>query len=99
MSSKFKMPLILEEEFFKTIDMGKALGFDYKDKEVGQASILLATDIASHGLDIPMADLAINYDIPMNLRDYVHHVWRTARAGRGGLSVSFVSQIPSKLKK
>ncbi|KAK1588532.1 hypothetical protein Q3G72_024385 [Acer saccharum] len=65
----------------------------------GQASILLATDIASHGLDIPTADLAINYDIPMNLRDYVHHVWRTARAGRGGLSVSFVSQIPSKLKK
>ena len=33
-SSKFKMPLILEEEFFKIIDMGKALGFDYKNKEV-----------------------------------------------------------------
>lgn len=122
------MGLLLEE-----LEMDAAALHSYKSQSLrlsalhkfksGQVPILVATDVASRGLDIPTVDLVINYDIPrfefnwifplqvnqkefdvLNVaivccrypQDYVHRVGRTARAGRGGLAVSFITQVRTR---
>ena len=69
----------------------KRLGALNKFK-AGHRKILVATDVASRGLDIPQVDLVINYEIPKHPKDYIHRVGRTARAGQAGRAISLVTQ-------
>merc|ERR1711874_380203 len=56
-----------------------------------QVKVLVATDVASRGLDIPQVQLVVNHNVPTVPKDYVHRVGRTARAGRAGRSVTLVT--------
>jgi ATP-dependent RNA helicase RhlE len=55
----------------------------------GQARVLVATDIAARGIDVESISHVINFDLPMEPEAYVHRIGRTARAGNGGIAVSF----------
>lgn len=57
----------------------------------GKVDLLVATDVAARGIDIPAISHVINFDLPMSPEDYVHRVGRTARAGAEGKAISFVS--------
>ena len=61
----------------------------------GSADVLVATDVASRGIDIPQVECIINYDVPQDALIYFHRVGRTARAGKPGKSYTFVSSEDS----
>jgi len=96
-NSAQKLALMLRNLGFSAIclhgqmSQTKRLGALSKFKAGGR-NILIATDVASRGLDIAGIDIVVNYDVPGSSKDYVHRVGRTARAGKSGKSITFVTQ-------
>jgi superfamily II DNA/RNA helicase len=67
------------------------------DFRKGKIRVLLATDVASRGLDVVGLPAVVNYDLPRSTADFVHRVGRTGRAGRPGTAVSFVTPVNEAL--
>ncbi len=55
-------------------------------------NILVATDVASRGLDIPDVGYVMNYEMPSKIETYSHRIGRTGRAGKEGLAITFVTE-------
>ncbi|KAL8136268.1 DEAD-box ATP-dependent RNA helicase 37-like [Apium graveolens] len=65
----------------------------------GNTPILVATDVAARGLDIPDVSHVVNFDIPKDIDDYVHRIGRTGRAGKTGLATAFFNESNMSLAK
>ncbi|BCS47396.1 ATP-dependent RNA helicase RhlE [Aeromonas jandaei] len=63
-----------------------------RDFMEGKVRVLVATEVAARGLDIPDLEYVVNYDLPFLAEDYVHRIGRTGRAGKRGQAISFVSR-------
>jgi len=62
----------------------------------GNTPLLIATDVASRGLDIPLVEYVLNYSFPLTVEDYVHRIGRTGRAGNKGIAHTFFQQVADK---
>ncbi len=62
----------------------------------GEAKLLVASDVAARGLDIPAVSHVFNYDVPHHAEDYVHRIGRTGRAGRAGTAITLVTHDEAK---
>jgi superfamily II DNA/RNA helicase len=62
----------------------------------GDVRVLVATDVAARGIDVPNITHVVNYDLPKFAEDYVHRIGRTGRAGRNGLAISLVNHAESQ---
>ena len=64
----------------------------------GKLPVLVATDVASRGIDVDDVDCVINYDVPQENEYYVHRIGRTGRAKRHGAAYTLVADYPSKMR-
>jgi superfamily II DNA/RNA helicase len=62
----------------------------------GEIPLLVASDVAARGLDIPAVSHVFNFDVPHHADDYVHRIGRTGRAGRAGTAISIVTRLDQK---
>ena len=62
----------------------------------GEIPLLVASDVAARGLDIPIVSHVFNFDVPHHADDYVHRIGRTGRAGRAGTAISIVTSLDNK---
>lgn len=67
--------------------------------KTGRCNTLIATDVASRGLDIKNIDLVINYDVPKTIEDYIHRIGRTGRAGAAGTAITLFSDALGDTEK
>eukprot|EP00198_Chlamydomonas_reinhardtii_P003620 XP_001692956.1 pre-mRNA-splicing ATP-dependent RNA helicase [Chlamydomonas reinhardtii] len=72
----------------KTQDQREAGIKGFRD---GTYNVLIATDVAGRGIDVPDVALVVNYDMPTNIENYTHRIGRTGRAGRKGIAVTFLT--------
>lgn len=67
-----------------------------KTFKAAKADVLIATDVASKGLDFQNIQHVINYDMPKEIEDYVHRIGRTGRSGKTGMATTFVNKSTSE---
>ena len=60
------------------------------DLQMGRVQVLVATDLAARGIDLPLLPVVVNHDLPRSAVDHIHRIGRTGRAGAEGLAVSFI---------
>ncbi len=84
----------LQQDGFSAVALHGALSQGLRNRRLmalrnGQVQILVATDVAARGIDVPTITHVFNYGLPMKAEDYTHRIGRTGRAGRSGLAVTF----------
>ena len=84
----------LQQEGFSAVALHGALSQGLRNRRLmalreGRVQILVATDVAARGIDVPTISHVFNFGLPMKSEDYVHRIGRTGRAGRDGLAVTF----------
>jgi ATP-dependent RNA helicase RhlE len=87
---KLRAAGLLAEPLHGQLTQGKRMQV-VQDIKAGRIQIVVATDLASRGIDIKELPVVVNYDLPRSATDYTHRIGRTGRAGMPGLAVSFVT--------